>query len=147
MIRPHTEASRNIGDFSADGRSIILHQPNEFALFLHLWHPLGCLTCGGCYFRNGRRVSNTVCDVAAEFPAGSGCQGAVCPAYNTLCLSICIYPSRRLSAWGSNHIPCASHSPGIEAQFGFFVIFKNQICLGTKFEQQLFLFYVLFKGV
>lgn len=40
-----------------------------------------------------------------------------------------------------------SCSPGIEAQFGIFVIFKNQICLGTKFQQQLVLLYVLFKDI
>lgn len=33
MIRPHTEVSGNIGDFSAQGRSFILHRRNEFALF------------------------------------------------------------------------------------------------------------------
>lgn len=48
MIRPHTEVSGNIGDFSAQGRSFILYQPNEFALFAftvpirvsHLWRLL-----------------------------------------------------------------------------------------------------------
>ena len=54
---------------------------------------------------NGRKFSNTVCDVATEFPAGPGSQRAVCPAYNVLCLSICIFPSSRLSAPGTQSLP------------------------------------------
>jgi hypothetical protein len=57
-----------------------------------------------------------------------------------------LHPSRQAVSEAIMY-PTLSYSPGIETQFGFFVIFKNQICLGTKFQQQLFLLFVLCKDI
>lgn len=105
-----------------------------------------CMACVLLFnLEKERKFSNIVCDVAAEFPVGWGFQKAVCPAYNILCFyaSASVRPSSRLSARQS--CPSLSCSLGIEGLFGLFVIFKNQICPGTNFQQQLILLYVLFK--
>lgn len=110
MIRPHTKVSRNIGNFSATARSVLLHQPNEFALSVFMT-AIRVSHLRGCYFRKWEEIRQH-CDVAAEFPAGCGSPRAVCPACNVLCSSICIFSSRRQSVQGGNHVPHARAAQG-----------------------------------
>ena len=127
MIRPHTEVSRNIGDFSAYGKGCYptSNQPNEFALFAFM-APVRVSQRRWLLFQKMEGNSATLfCNVAAEFPAGWGSQRAVCPAYNILCLSICSFSASRLSAPGKQCSSLLSRSPRIEAQIGLFVIFKK----------------------
>ena len=120
-------------------KSVIQHQPNEFALFSfmgpvrvsHLWWLLFQKMEGNSATLFVIWLQNSLLAEGPREPS----------------ISICIFPSSRLSAPGKQSPSLLSRKPEIEAQFGLFVIFKNQICLGTKVQQQMFLLYVLFKDV
>lgn len=127
-------------------RSVILQQPNEFALFTFT-ALLGHLICGGCYFRKWKEIQQHCLRCGYRIPCWPRvpecCVSSIqCPLFKHLHLSL----QQAVSSREAITVPL-SHSPGIEAQFGLFVIFKNQICPETRFQQQMFLLYVLFKDI
>lgn len=69
-------------------RSVILYQSNEFALFTFMV-PIRVPRLWWLWFQKMEGNSATLfSDVTAEFPAGRGSQGAMCPVCSILCLSI-----------------------------------------------------------
>lgn len=146
MIRPHTEVSRNIGDFSATARSVLLHQPNEFALSVFMT-PIRVSHLWGCYFRKWEEIRQHCLWCGCRIPRWLQVpESCVSSMQRPLFQHLHLFLTQAISARRQSRSP-RSCRLGIEAQFGVFVIFKNQICLGTKFQQQLFLLYVLFKDV
>ena len=108
---------------------------------------LGCLVCGGCYFRKWKEIQQHCLWCGYRIPCWprvpESCVSSIkCPLFKHLHLSL----QHAVSSREAITAPL-SCSPGIEAQFGLFVIFKNQICPGTRFQQQMFLLYVLFKDI
>lgn len=122
--KPHTEVSRNIGDFPATARSVILYQPNEFALFLFM-APIRVSDLWCCHFTKWEEIRQCCFWCGCRIPCWLRVpESCVSSTQSPLFKHLHLYLMQAVRARRQSHSLC-SCSPGIEAQFGFFVIFKK----------------------